>query len=148
MLHQLIIFLEMQSVHRGRPCLLLEEASCSLELCSLPKGVLRDRDRAGTLPSADISDSGPCRDTTVYSPAAAVIVGYHEEQGLRGSALNKVCHRSRVICRVNVHWFRTFSISWGCDPRGCSALSSVLCVLNPLILELSPHHAPDLLVLS
>ena len=44
--------------------------------------------------------------------------------------------------------FRTFSVSWGCDPRGCSALSSVLCVLNPLILELSLHHAPDPLVLS
>ena len=100
-LHQLIISLEMQSVHRGLPFLLLEEASCSLELCSLPKGVVRDPDRAGTLPSAGIS--GPCRDTTVHSPAAAIVVGYHEEQGLRGSVLNKLCHRSRVICRVNVH---------------------------------------------
>lgn len=102
-LHQLIIFVEMQSVHCGLPLLLLEGASCSLELCSLPKGVLRDPDRAGTLPSAGISDSGPCGDTTVHLPAAAIIVGYHEEQGLRGSTLNKLCHQSRVICRVNVH---------------------------------------------
>ena len=51
MLHQLVIFLEMQSVHHGFPFLFLEEASRSLELCPLLNDVLRDPDRPGALPS-------------------------------------------------------------------------------------------------
>lgn len=39
------------------------------------------------------------------SPAAAVVVGHHEEQGLRRRILNELGHGPGVICQVNANQF-------------------------------------------
>lgn len=38
----------------------------------------------------------------IHSPGAPIIMGHHEQQGLRRGALNELGHWLRVICRVKV----------------------------------------------
>lgn len=64
------------------------------------------RGTLGTLRPAGFSSPPPLRwQSYTHSPAAAIIVGHHEEQGLRRGTLNELCHRFRVICRVRASQF-------------------------------------------
>lgn len=49
-------------------------------------------------PAGFFNDGPAATDPPMHSPAAAVIVGHHEEQRLGGSALNERRHGARVVC--------------------------------------------------